>query len=109
MIHRAIFGSIERFMAILLEHTNGHLPFWLSPRKIAIIPITPEYLSYAQTIAQHFKPYHPNVNDSDNTVSKKIRNAEMMRYNYIFVVGLREQNTNTVNIRVHDGVLGTKS
>jgi threonyl-tRNA synthetase len=109
MIHRAIFGSIERFMAILLEHTNGHLPFWLSPRKICIIPITPEYLPYAQTVAHHFKQYQLEVDASDNTVSKKIRTAETMRYNYIFVVGFRERNTNTVNIRIHDGILGSKS
>ena len=109
MIHRAIFGSIERFMAILLEHTNGHLPFWLSPRKICVIPITTEYLPYANKVADHFKPFKADVDRSDNTVSKKIRTAESLKYNYIFVVGLREQSTRTVNIRTHNMVFGSKS
>ena len=99
LIHRAIFGSFERFIAILLEHTNGKIPFFVSPRQICIIPVSIKYLSYAEKINEKFADYCTYIDDSSNTLNKKIRNAEKLRFNYIFVVGEQEEDNNTINIR----------
>ena len=109
LIHRAIFGSIERFMAILLEHTNGRLPFWLSPSQISIIPISNIYLDYANQIKEKFNNYDVVVDNSKETLNKKIRNSQKQCFNYIFVVGEKEMETNTINIRIGKNILGTKT
>lgn len=99
MIHRAILGSVERFMAILLEHTNGNLPFWLSPRQICIIPVSNKYNEYANEIKKYFKKYYIDIDNSGDMFNKKIRNAEVMKYSYIFIIGEKEQNNKTISIR----------
>lgn len=109
LIHRAIFGSVERFLAILLEHTRGNLPFWLSPRRICVVPVTKDCIPYAQEVATYFEEFGAEVDASDLSVGKKIRTAEILKYNYIFIVGLREQNERGVNIRVQNSILGMKS
>lgn len=106
IIHRAILGSVERFMAILLEHTFGKLPFWLSPRQIAIVPVDNKFLDYAQIVRRHFEEYHVFLDESNNTLNKKIRNAEKLKFNYIFVVGEKEKKDSTVNIRFRKKILG---
>jgi threonyl-tRNA synthetase len=106
MIHRAIFGSFERFMAILLEHTNGHLPFWCSPRQICIVPISEKFVSYAEEVKKVFSRFSVEVDSSDEKINKKIRNAEVMKFNYIFVVGGKEMENKTINIRTKEGVIG---
>ena len=108
MIHRAILGSVERFMAILLEHTSGRMSFWLSPRQICVVPVTAENIPYGKKIYEHFKDYHIALDDSSETLNKKIRTAEKMKYNYIFVVGQKEEETESINIRINKKVLGTK-
>jgi threonyl-tRNA synthetase len=109
MIHRAIYGSFERFIAILLEHTGGLLPFWLSPRQICIIPVSGKFISYAEEVKQYFSGFSVEVDSSDEKINKKIRNAEVMKFNYIFVVGEKEIEARTVNIRTKDGIIGVKS
>ncbi|VVU95747.1 tRNA synthetase class II core domain (G, H, P, S and T) [seawater metagenome] len=109
LIHRAILGSVERFMAILLEHTNGKLPFWLSPRQICIIPVSNNFLDYCLNIKSQLKEYRVEIDDSNNTLNKKIRNAEKFKFNYILVVGEREVQNNTVNLRIKKIGLGEKS
>ena len=109
MIHRAILGSIERFMAILLEHTSGRMPFWLSPRQICVIPITASNVPYAKKVCDHFKDYHIDIDESSETLNKKIRKAEKLKYNYIFVVGKKEKDAGSINIRINKKVLGTRS
>ena len=111
LIHRAIFGSVERFIAILLEHTGGKLPFWLSPRQICIVPVANKYNDYANIIKEKFidKFSETIVDDSTETMNKKIRNAEKLKFNYIFVVGEKEEESNLINVRVRKNVLGTKT
>jgi len=109
LIHRAIFGSVERFMAILLEHTSGKLPFWLSPRQICIVPVSNKYLPYCNKIKNIFNKYEVNVDDTLETLNKKIRNAEKMKFNYVFVLGEEEENNNTINIRIRNNRLGLKN
>lgn len=101
MIHRAIFGSVERFIAILCEHFGGEWPFWLSPRQIMVIPIANGVHDYANTVRDKFHNagYFADVDLGPATLDKKVRNAELARYNLIFVVGQKEAETNTVNIR----------
>ena len=99
LIHRAIFGSFERFIAILLEHTNGKLPFFISPRQICIVPISLKYIPYSEKIKSLFVDYNIVIDDSTETLNKKIRKAEKLCFNYIFVIGEKEEESNSINIR----------
>jgi threonyl-tRNA synthetase len=104
MIHRAVFGSVERMLAILMEHYAGKWPFWLSPRQIIIIPVSETNDSYAKRVCQifHEHGFFVEVDSSTNPLNKKIRNAEISQINYIFVVGLEEEKYNSVNVRMRD-------
>lgn len=101
MIHRAIFGSLERFIAILCEHFGGEWPFWISPRQIMVIPVATAVNDYAQAVKDKFfdENFFVDVDLGPATLDKKIRNAELARYNLIFVVGQKEEEANEVNIR----------
>lgn len=101
MIHRAILGSVERSIAILCEHYGGEWPLWLSPRQVLVVPISNANADYALELRNHFhnEGFHADVDLGAATLDKKIRNAEMARYNFIFVVGQKEQETRGVNIR----------
>lgn len=104
MIHRAIFGSIERFIAILTEHFGGKWPFWLSPRQVLVIPVMPsanDYVLEVQKVLRE-KGMHADIDVSGNTMQKKIRTGQLQQYNYIFVVGAQEKESRTVNIRNRD-------
>jgi threonyl-tRNA synthetase len=104
IIHRAIFGSFERFFAILCEHYQGKWPMWLSPRQIKIIPVSKKFYAYAEGVKQHLfdEGYQVEVDSSGLTLNKKIRNAEVEQYNYILCVGNKEIQTNTVTVRQRD-------
>ncbi|KAG2176998.1 hypothetical protein INT43_007652 [Umbelopsis isabellina] len=121
IVHRAILGSIERMMAILIEHTGGKWPFWLSPRQGVVIPVATQFMDYAQEVANILacgdaeKPNMANYYvDADTSprdrLNKMIRRAQLNQYNYIFVVGQKELDERTVNVRTRKGqVLGTMS
>jgi threonyl-tRNA synthetase len=104
MIHRAIQGSFERFMAILIEHFGGKWPFWLSPRQILVVPIMPSANDYTLEVQALFraKGFHADVDVSGNTIKKKILMGQTAQYNYIFVVGADEKENRAVNIRDRD-------
>ncbi|KAF2827223.1 threonyl-tRNA synthetase [Ophiobolus disseminans] len=104
MIHRAIVGSFERFMAIITEHFAGRWPFWLSPRQVMVIPVMPSANDYVREVqavlrAQHL---HADIDVSGNTMQKKIRTAQLALYNFIIVVGAEEQKAKAVNWRNRD-------
>jgi len=104
MIHRAIQGSFERFIAILTEHFGGKWPFWLSPRQILVVPIMPsanDYVLEVQTLLRA-QGFHADVDVSGNTIKKKILMGQTQQYNYIFVVGAEEKGARAVNIRDRD-------
>lgn len=114
MIHRAIYGSLERFMAIISEQYGGKWPFWLSPRQIIVIPVSEKFADYAQQVKKFFfdHEFYVDLDESDNQIGKKIRNAQIAQYNYIFVVGAKEQEYNTINLRIRedgDKIHGEKS
>ncbi|OCK86610.1 threonyl-tRNA synthetase [Cenococcum geophilum 1.58] len=106
MIHRAIFGSFERMIAILTEHLAGKWPFWLSPRQILVVPVMPAANDYAVEVQNIFKKQrmYVDVDLSGNTFQKKIRTGQLEQYNFIFVVGAQERDSRTVNIRNRDDV-----
>jgi len=108
MIHRAVFGSIERFLAILLEHLGGKWPFWLSPRQCIIVPVSDKQLEYAKKVRDQIAAEHifVDVDETDRTLQKKIREAQVAQYNYILVVGKEEADSNSVNVRVRDSKEG---
>ncbi|MGB9763230.1 MAG: threonine--tRNA ligase [Minisyncoccia bacterium] len=101
MIHRALLGSIERFMAVLIEHYAGDFPFWLAPVQIEILPVLDKHLAYAKSILKKLKDldYRAEIDFSEETLSKRIRNAEINKIPYILVVGDKEINNNTVAVR----------
>ncbi|ERF76438.1 hypothetical protein EPUS_07318 [Endocarpon pusillum Z07020] len=104
MIHRAIIGSFERFIAILTEHFAGKWPFWLSPRQILVVPVmkgAEDYVREIQSIFHRARMY-VDVDLSGNTLQKKIRTGQLVGYNFIFVVGAEEQRSRTLNIRNRD-------
>ena len=105
MIHRALLGSLERFIGIYLEFTAGKLPFWLSPTPIAIIPITDSHVDYCYEIKNDFGSVMINatVDDSSERMGAKIRNAQMKKIPFMFVVGDQEMASNTVSVRTRNG------
>ncbi|TFY59012.1 hypothetical protein EVJ58_g6049 [Rhodofomes roseus] len=109
IIHRAILGSLERFIAIITEHFAGKWPFWLSPRQVLVVPVANPFKDYAAEIAQKLNDLgvFADVDNGDNTLPKKIRNGEIAQYNFILVVGQAELETRSVNVRNRDNV-GTK-
>eukprot|EP00286_Rhodomonas_abbreviata_P023657 CAMPEP_0181315692 /NCGR_PEP_ID=MMETSP1101-20121128/15509_1 /TAXON_ID=46948 /ORGANISM="Rhodomonas abbreviata, Strain Caron Lab Isolate" /LENGTH=691 /DNA_ID=CAMNT_0023422913 /DNA_START=22 /DNA_END=2097 /DNA_ORIENTATION=+ len=112
IIHRAILGSVERFSAILIEHLAGKWPFWLSPRQIAIVPVSQDHQAYALEVQAVLRKdgYFVDVDTSSKTLNKKIRENQLSQYNYILVVGKEETEHKTVNVRTRDNqVHGSKS
>lgn len=101
MIHRAIIGSPERFMSILLEHFGGVFPPWLAPVQVAVIPIAKRHNKYAKEIAQELAKHHIRleVKDEDETVGKKIRQAETQKVLYMIIVGDKEMKAKSISIR----------
>ena len=107
MIHRAILGSIERFLGVMMEHTLGKLPFWLSSRQIALLPISIEHLQYAEQIEQRllFEGYKVFLDKSNASIDKKVRNAEAANYNYMFVIGQKELDAKGVDVRAKNRLI----
>lgn len=104
MIHRAILGSVERMTAILTEHFAGKWPFWLSPRQILVVPVGVKFQEYAQEVRDKMAEagFYADVDLSGNTLQKKVRNGQMLKYNFIFIVGEQEMTEKSVNIRNRD-------
>ncbi len=101
MIHRAPFGSMERFCAVLIEHTAGHFPLWLTPDQVAILPISEKYNGYAKEL-QNFlalNDIRATVDDRNEKIGRKIRDNEMKRIPYMLVVGEKEAENGTVAVR----------
>lgn len=101
VIHRAIFGSFERFIGMILEHTEGKLPLWLSPVQVEVMSITEKQAKYTSQIGKKLskKGIRVKVNNDNETVNKKIREAELQKVPYILVVGDKEMQNSSVNVR----------
>lgn len=110
MIHRAPFGSLERFIALLLEHTGGNLPVWIAPQQVAVLPISEKFNSYAENIVHLLAENNiRSVLDNRNEkIGKKIRESELMKIPFMLIVGEKETQTHTVSVRQHKvGDIGT--
>ena len=110
MIHRAPFGSMERFVAVLIEHTAGKFPLWLTPEQFIILPISEKYSEYAKKVLNLLKNYElrGSIDDRNEKTGKKIRDAELQRIPYMIIVGEKEENENSVSVRKQgDGDLGS--
>ena len=101
VIHRAISGSLERFMGIMIEHFAGVFPLWIAPEQVRIVPVGEAFVDYAEDVFVEMKKYgiHVKLDDSSDSLSKKIRNAETAHVNYILVVGEQEKNSGTLAVR----------
>lgn len=101
MIHRAPFGSMERFVAVLIEHTAGHFPLWLTPDQVVVLPISDKYNDYANEVCRQLKDsdVRATVDDRSEKIGRKIRDNEMKHIPYLLIVGENEVNEGTVSIR----------
>jgi threonyl-tRNA synthetase len=101
MIHRAPFGSMERFVAVLIEHTAGKFPLWLTPDQAVILPISEKYHDYAQKVSEFLKNYDIRtlIDERSEKIGKKIRDNELKRIPYLLIVGEKEQESGTVSVR----------
>ncbi|RRJ33731.1 threonine--tRNA ligase [Halocatena pleomorpha] len=99
MIHRALLGSFERFMGVIIEHFNGRFPLWLAPEQIRILPITDDHIEYAETIKEALGSFRVTVEDRSWTVGKKIQAAHDDRVPYMLIIGDDEQAAGTVSVR----------
>ena len=110
MIHRAPFGSMERFVALLLEHTGGNFPLWLMPEQAIILSISEKYEKYAEKVLNLLENHEIRalVDNRNETIGKKIRESEMKKFPYMIIVGESEAANNTISVRKHgEGDIGT--
>ena len=101
MIHRAPFGSMERFVAVLLEHTAGHFPLWLAPQQAVVIPVSDKYLDYARRVAAELEDAEVRltIDDRNETLGRKIRDNQLQRVPYMLIVGEKEESQGEVSVR----------
>jgi threonyl-tRNA synthetase len=106
MIHRAILGSIERFLGVLIEHYGGAFPLWLAPEQVRVVPIADRHTEPAEELAERLRAagLRAGVDDSRETVSRKVRDAQLMKVPYVLVMGDKEVDAGTVSVRDRAGV-----
>ncbi|MFN0727869.1 threonine--tRNA ligase [Polaribacter gochangensis] len=110
MIHRAPFGSMERFIAVLLEHTGGNFPLWLTPDQVILLPISDKYQKYSEKVLESLEnsEIRALIDDRSEKTGRKIRDAEMSKIPFMIIVGEKEENEGTVSVRKHgEGDIGT--
>jgi threonyl-tRNA synthetase len=108
VVHRALYGSFERFIGILIEHYGGAFPFWLAPVQVRIIPVGLDHREAASALAEKLADFRVEVDESDETVGKRIRNAEVEKIPYVLVWGDKESE-DAIAVRTHGGEQSTKS
>lgn len=112
MLHRAIFGSMERFVAVLIEHTAGKFPLWLTPDQVSLLPISEKFNDYAKKVLELLKNYdiRGKIDDRNEKIGRKIRDNELKRIPYLLVLGEKEAESNTISVRRQgQGDLGSMS
>ncbi|HDL02278.1 MAG TPA: threonine--tRNA ligase, partial [Candidatus Pacearchaeota archaeon] len=104
MLHRVIYGSLERFIGIVTEHVNGKFPLWLSPNQIKVLTLNDEVKDYAQEIYQKLfdAGFQVELNDKSESMGKKARDAQIQRFNYLLTVGEKEQQENKIAVKAKD-------
>jgi threonyl-tRNA synthetase len=101
MIHRAPFGSMERFIAVLIEHTGGKFPLWLTPDQVVVLPISEKYNDFAKKVSDFLNnsDIRTAIDDRNEKIGRKIRDNELKRIPYLLIVGEKEMETNSVSVR----------
>ena len=101
MIHRAPFGSMERFVAVLIEHTAGKFPLWLTPEQVIVLPISEKYNEYAENVSNYLNnsDIRSLVDDRNEKIGRKIRDNELKRIPYLLIVGEKEAESGLVSVR----------
>lgn len=104
MIHRVVFGSVERFIGILIEHYAGKFPVWLASVQVKILPVSDKYLQYANEVAEKLKKYGIRVetDERDEKLGYKIREARLDKVPYMIIVGEKEEAAKTISVRQRD-------
>ncbi|WP_316355646.1 threonine--tRNA ligase [Candidatus Neptunichlamydia sp. REUL1] len=107
MIHRAIFGSIERFLGILIEHFAGKFPFWMSPLPVRVIPVAEAHADYARDVARQIRKagFLCDCDESPESLGKRVRNAQLLKINYMLTVGDKEVQNKSIALRTRDNVV----
>ena len=108
VIHRALYGSFERFIGILIEHYGGAFPLWLAPVQVRIVPVGEDHREAAKALAEKLSGFRAEVDESDETVGKRIRNAEVEKIPYVVVWGDKESE-DSLAVRERGGEQSTKS
>ena len=105
MIHRAPFGSMERFVAVLLEHCGGNFPLWLTPDQVCILPISDKYMDYSKEVLNSLKisDIRAEIDDRSEKTGRKIRDAEVRKIPFMLIVGEREAGERKISVRRHGG------
>ncbi len=105
LIHRAIFGSVERFFGILIEHFAGRFPLWISPNPIRVITIADRHIAYAREVQEIIKQagFLVDIDDSHESINKKIRNAQLQQINYMLTLGDKEMEERSISLRTREG------
>jgi threonyl-tRNA synthetase len=105
MIHRALFGSIERFFAILLEHYGGAFPTWLAADQVTVVPISDRHYDYAEQVAEHLREHkvRVTVDSSDQSLGNRVRKAQVSKVPYMLVVGDKEVEARTLSVKPRGG------
>ena len=106
MIHRAPFGSMERFVAVLLEHTGGNFPLWLTSEQVIILPISEKYMDYAKKVQATLeeKDIRVIIDDRSEKTGRKIRDAETAKIPFMLIVGEKEEADGNVSVRRHGNI-----
>ncbi|MDO5027793.1 MAG: threonine--tRNA ligase [Bacillota bacterium] len=106
MLHRALLGSVERFLGILIEHFAGKFPLWLAPVQLRVIPVSEKFLAYAEEVEGIFKNagFRVDLDKRDEKLGKKIRDGQLQKIPYVFVVGEKEVEGKNISVRARDGV-----
>ena len=110
MIHRAPFGSLERFVAVLIEHCGGNFPLWLTPEQFIVLPISDKFIDYANEVKAQLEHHdlRGTVDGRDERIGRKIRDAEIGKIPYLLVVGEKEAQDHIISVRKHgEGDLGS--
>jgi len=110
MIHRAPFGSFERFISLLIENTAGNFPVWLAPEQVIILPISEKFIDYAEKVLSELKKYdiRSSIDKRNEKIGRKVRDAEVAKVPYMGIIGEKEIEQNALSIRKHgEGDIGT--
>lgn len=112
MVHRAILGSYERFLALIIEHFAGAFPLWIAPIQVVVIPVSEKHVKYSQNVVENLskREIRTKLDDSNETLSKRIRDAELQKIPFLLIIGDQEVKTKKISVRSRDkGDLGTTS